>query len=108
MMVDDLRRGEKGAVGGELLIGSSILSELYITTKIALIIPSKKSVNPGKAKTSKISAFVTYLINNIRHDSLDSKVLSSFLLSNKSVLRAVKSVVLVIKEETPCDIHIKR
>jgi hypothetical protein len=50
MMVDDLRRGEKGAVGGELLIGSSILSELYITTKIALIIPSKKSVNPGKAE----------------------------------------------------------
>jgi hypothetical protein len=98
MMVDDLRRGEKGAVGGELLIGSSIPSELYITTKINLLIPSRKLVNPGKEETSKISASVTYLINNMRHDSIDSKVLSSFLLSNKFALRAVKSVVLVIKK----------
>jgi hypothetical protein len=36
-MVDDLRRNEKGAVGGELLIGSSIPSVLDIAMKAILL-----------------------------------------------------------------------
>lgn len=42
-MVDDLRRNEKGAVGGELLISSSILSVLNIAMKAILLIKLSSS-----------------------------------------------------------------